>query len=71
MATANLCKCNKCGTILIDENPQIEADEFELRGDEEYMIWDKDVEDNDDVHWVCPNCYTDGYLMDLSIGDDF
>ena len=32
--TANLCKCNMCDSILIDQNPQIGAKEYKLKGTE-------------------------------------
>jgi hypothetical protein len=34
MLTANLCKCNNCDSILIDQNSQIGAKEYQLTGKE-------------------------------------
>lgn len=66
MITANLCKCNNCDSVLIDQNPQIGAKEYELKGIELEMQWiDELVENNDDPHWVCPICKVDDYLVDL------
>jgi len=59
---ANLCKCNNCNTLLIDENPQINAKDYELRGDEQNMVL---IKEEGEFIWVCPNCNTDGYLTDL------
>ena len=57
-----LCICNMCGALLIDENPQVDAIEYELTGKEQSMIFVHDSEF--DSHYVCPNCDTDGYLSD-------
>lgn len=32
-----LCRCNNCGLILIDENPQVDAPKYQLKGTEENM----------------------------------
>ena len=50
-----------CDSILIDENPQINAKEYPLTGSELRMFWTND----DDPKWVCPKCMTDDYLIDL------
>jgi len=64
--TAKLCKCNNCDSILIDENPQVDAKEHELTGIEKNMEYVKDEEAQDcDYFWACPECLTDGYLVDL------
>jgi len=60
--TATLCKCNNCGKILIDENPQTGAPKFELTGDEETMEY---FEEADEFFYGCPKCKTDAFLMDL------
>ena len=60
MATANLCKCNKCDNTLIDQNPQINAPEFNLIGNEINMMWSET-----DRAWVCPVCRTDAFLSDV------
>ena len=60
MATANLCKCNKCDNTLIDQNPQINAPEYNLIGNEVNMIW-SGIEEA----WVCPVCRTDAFLSDV------
>ncbi len=58
MAT-ELCKCNNCGNILIDENPQVDAIKYDLNGSELEMVKDEDG------YWACPICLTDDYLIDL------
>jgi len=65
--TANLCKCNNCNSILIDQNPQINAKEHILTGSELEMQWTGGLVEhkNDDPHWVCPICMADDYLVDL------
>lgn len=67
MITANLCRCNKCYAILIDQNPQIGAKEYSLTGNEIYMQWTGGLIEfkNEEPKWVCPNCMTDDYLTDL------
>lgn len=62
MEKAKLCKCNNCGTILIDENPQIGAIEHELTGEEKTMI---QFEAFGDLYWGCPKCETDDFLIDI------
>jgi hypothetical protein len=62
MEKLGLCRCNKCYSILIDENPQIDAPLFELRGDEIPM---DSVLIGHGYFWGCPNCKTDEYLTDL------
>jgi hypothetical protein len=57
-----LCKCNNCGNILIDENPQVDRIKYEINGNELNMV---QYIDNGDLFWACPVCKTDGYLVDL------
>lgn len=59
---ANLCKCNNCDAILIDENPQFGAVKHELKGIELYM---EQFEEEGAHFYGCPNCETDNYLIDL------
>ena len=59
---SELCKCNNCGSILIDENPQTDAKQYQLSGNENRLIW---IEDKDGPFWACPECKTDKYLMDI------
>lgn len=66
METANLCKCNNCDSILIDQNPQTGAKEHILAGNElEMQFMQGLVENEEDLFWACPICLTDGYLTDL------
>lgn len=57
---ASLCKCNNCESIMIDQNPQVDAKECELTGKEIKMQYV-----SKEGIWVCPICKTDGYLTDL------
>lgn len=61
MEQANLCQCNKCNIILIDQNSQVNAPLYELQGDEVEMQY---VEDSDGGLWVCPVCGSDDNLQD-------
>jgi len=65
--TANLCKCNNCDSVLIDQNPQIGAKEHEIDGTELNMQFTGGLIEfkNVDPHWVCPICMCDDYLVDL------
>lgn len=64
MEISELCKCLKCNTILIDENPQVNANQYNIPLEAKEMIFLRDEEDNIG-YWACPNCRTDGYLVDL------
>lgn len=64
METVNLCKCLNCESILIDENPQVNANKYNLVDYPE----SKDMyhgEDPDGYFTGCPECKTDSYLIDL------
>lgn len=62
MTTEYLCKCNNCGNILFDENPQVNATKSEIVGTELSMV---QISDGDELFWSCPNCLTDEYLTDI------
>ena len=58
-----LCICNNCDTVLIDENPQVGAKKHKLKGGEQSM---EQLEASEgEFIWVCPKCGTDGFLTDL------
>ena len=61
-----LCKCNNCGNIMYDENPQVDAvkkDIIEYAGD---IISPMEMLNNDgETFWGCGDCQTDAYLIDL------
>lgn len=61
MQTANLCQCNKCNIILIDQNPQTGAKEYALTGQEQEMQY---ISDSSGGYFVCPVCLTDDNLQD-------
>lgn len=58
-----LCRCNCCGTILLDENPDCDSPKYALKHTEENM---EQQEDENGIYYVCPHCGTDEYLVDLS-----
>jgi hypothetical protein len=62
MKGVELCICNNCDTILIDENPQVDAKKHKLKGGEQSMVF---IESEGDFIWACPRCETDGFLADL------
>jgi len=60
----NLCKCNNCGNVLIDHNPQTDAKFYEVNvHDYDELIMDVDKEDGERA-WICPKCLTDSCLSD-------
>ena len=67
METDYVCKCNNCGNILIDENPQTGADKFQLTGSELRMekFFLELNGSPADGYWGCPECCTDSFLTDI------
>lgn len=61
----NLCLCNNCNSILIDENPQVDAPLYDLKeypeAKEMAHVWDDEWQS---YFWACPECLTDSYLAD-------
>ena len=64
---SNLCTCNNCGNIFIDQNPQVGAKRFMIDctkvTDLQYLkglIEHKETE----YYWGCGICGTDAYLQD-------
>jgi len=59
-----LCKCNNCQRLLIDENPQIGAEKVEVGSLKGYsMEW---IKEEHQSYWTCSHCKTDAYLTDIS-----
>lgn len=58
----HLCRCNKCGSMLIDRNPQLGIDRYKLKCVEKNM---KRLQDEDGYYYVCPVCLCDDYLADF------
>lgn len=57
-----LCKCNNCERLLIDENPQVNAKKVEVGNKRVHtMVY---INDYDNSFWGCPYCLTDAYLTD-------
>ena len=58
MSKHYVCKCNKCETIMFDENPSDNLVEIDnIKEPIDNMMFSDD-------HWVCPKCDTDAYLVD-------
>ena len=56
-----LCKCNNCETVMVDENPQVNARKHNTYNvDVKAMLFD-----SNNLCWVCPVCNTDDFLIDL------
>lgn len=59
-----LCRCNNCERLLIDENPQSGAEKIEVGNMKVHsMEW---IEEENEGYWACPHCLTDAYLTDIS-----
>ena len=62
----SLCKCNKCDSLMIDYNCQVDAPKYfvnvEILPELQY--------NSSDGSWECPFCGTDGYLSDYFTIDD-
>ena len=57
-----ICKCNNCERLLIDENAQVGAEKVEVGNMKVHsMIY---INDYDNNFWACPHCLTDAYLTD-------
>jgi len=59
-----LCKCNNCERLLIDENPQINAEKIEVGNMKVHSM--EYIEEENEGYWACPHCLTDAYLTDIS-----
>lgn len=59
----HLCRCNYCGAVLLDENPDCNSPKYVLKHTEERMEQRKD---ENGIYYVCPHCGTDECLVDLS-----
>ena len=59
----NLCKCNRCGLVMVDQNPQINAKKYKVDvnkfADMQYL-----KDNGGDYFWACPTCESDEYLTD-------
>ncbi len=62
-----LCKCNNCGSIMFDENPNIEQDRIPLSL-VEVPIGSMGKFEDEQV-WGCYKCKTDAFLMDVELSD--
>ena len=70
---AQLCGCNNCEAIMVDENP---SDQKELTVKDKYLQEMVQLNESEDAYdpiegsehtfWACPNCKTDAYLTDIT-----
>ena len=58
-----ICKCNKCGGIFEDMNPQTNAPEYQEMDVPSLVICNED-DAIEGQFWGCPVCKTDAYLSD-------
>lgn len=68
---AQFCKCNNCGEVFFDTNPS-EQPFFEIPEDKGYrsLTTLSEEEEEGDYFQGCPECETDGYLMDVVDHED-
>lgn len=57
-----LCKCNKCDTIMIDMNP---TGQSELETDDLDIVGMEFITDKGGGYWACPECLSDNDLVDV------
>ncbi len=60
-----LCRCNNCGNVFIDLNPQNNQPKFDAK---DYKTLERlfvDISKPELDYWGCPVCMTDGFLMDI------
>jgi len=61
-----LCQCSNCGSVLYDENPQVNAIKLDVEQfDCEILPMELLNEDDGNSFYGCGNCETDEYLIDL------
>ena len=60
-----LCICNNCGTIYVDENPSDQPEIEVISGEYPNLPKIKDSETGEMI-WGCDKCGTDGYLADVT-----
>ncbi len=65
MMLEHLCKCNNCGNILYDENPQVGAEKYNIEVINEIIYPMELLNDGDESFLGCGECETDEYLTDL------
>lgn len=63
---SELCRCNNCDSILLDENPQVNAPLLDVPFGASSMVL---LTDEDEFFWSCPNCGTDEFLADITTLD--
>ena len=61
METAQFCKCNNCGEVFIDTNPDRQP-KFPITMDMRELDM---LNDEGGCFKGCPTCKTDSYLMDI------
>jgi hypothetical protein len=59
-----LCKCNNCGHIIIDENPQVNAPFYVANINNAYSMRQILDSETNSYFWGCGKCETDSYLTD-------
>jgi hypothetical protein len=61
-----LCKCNNCNNIYIDQNSQVNQPEFEIEQNKYSDLQYLKEKNSKYYYWGCPVCETDGYLIDIT-----
>ena len=57
-----LCRCIKCDLILVDHNPQVDAEKYMVDTGTPEL---ERIEVDGEFFWACPTCKDDGHLIDM------
>jgi hypothetical protein len=69
MTTEYLCKCNNCGKIMYDENPDTKQDKIPLSLVNAQIYPMELLSDSEGSFYGCGDCETDAFLMDVELSD--
>lgn len=61
----NLCKCNNCGKIMYDENPQTNSTKIDIKLISVIVYPMEMLNEEGDTFWGCGDCQTDSFLTDI------
>lgn len=60
-----ICQCLQCGETLVDENPGSDSTPYTKEQVDSFGVSKSLIFDNTEQAWVCPNCLTDDFLVDI------
>lgn len=65
-----ICKCNNCGTLMYDENPQTDQPKIDVSNLPLEIYPMELLEEDGESYRGCGHCQTDGYLVDVNSLDE-